>query len=104
MFSNRPTITSFEGPWEGQTIAQVEMPVHNPWSAAEIKAALKQDCIEFGDRTGQFWKRVPNVEENGQDSRVHGTHGRHVLLSSAWAGVRYSGLLYTEQDLRNRMK
>jgi hypothetical protein len=37
-----------------QTIAQVEMPVHNPWSAAEIKAALKQDCIEFGDRTGQF--------------------------------------------------
>jgi hypothetical protein len=52
--SNRPTISSFEGPWEGQTIAQVEMPVHNPWSAADIKAALKQDCIEFGDRTGQF--------------------------------------------------
>ncbi|KAF2832903.1 hypothetical protein CC86DRAFT_399570 [Ophiobolus disseminans] len=36
------------------SVADMEMPVDDPWSAAEIKEALKKSCLEHGDKTGGF--------------------------------------------------
>jgi hypothetical protein len=38
----------------GASVAKVIMPVEAPYSAAVIKAQLKESAIEHGDKSGQF--------------------------------------------------